>query len=299
MIRYKITNKLPYLGGKHILVTGLHRSGTTFIGTVLAEAKKAGYVYELCNPDHGHYVDHVTHTCAICKLKLINYPYITKGSSFEKKYFRHIKHHLNMRAISRKISISKDPFILFSSEWYEKKFNAEILITSRNPLSYVSSIKRINWPFDFSDILNQKDLVDTYFPEYIELIERYVDKEKSLIKQATLLWNLGAKYVIEMQKQHTEWHFLKHEEFAENPMQNFESLFNDLNLEYNDSIKSYIDEITNKNNPKESNPKRTHSLVRDSKATIDTWKERLTDLEVNWVLDNTVELGKELYPELY
>ena len=43
----------------------------------------------------------------------------------------------------------KDPFALFSSEWLADRFAVVPIIMIRKPVAFVSSIKRLNWGFDY------------------------------------------------------------------------------------------------------------------------------------------------------
>jgi len=49
----------------------------------------------------------------------------------------------------------KDPFAVFSAPWFRSRLGCQVIITVRHPAAFVSSLKRLNWPFNLNDLLNQ------------------------------------------------------------------------------------------------------------------------------------------------
>jgi hypothetical protein len=146
-----------------ILVTGSHRSGTTWVGRMLAKAPDVCYIHEpfnvsdppgpgVCNVRFDHWFTHV-HAGNEDRY----YPALRK--TIESKYslasalrtvqslgdLRHVMHeyrHFDKHRRRGSRSSLKDPLALLSAEWLAERFGAVVLIVIRHPAAFVSSIQR-------------------------------------------------------------------------------------------------------------------------------------------------------------
>ena len=167
-----------------ILVTGAHRTGTTWVGKMLAANPRTAYISEPLN---------ALHRPGVLSAKVpFWYLYITEEN--ETQYlpaFQEMigfRYHLlaEIRSLrSRKDflrmgrdymiffngrlrgqrALIKDPFAVFSTPWFAKKLNCKVVITIRHPAGFASSLKRLNWPFDFHDLLAQPALMRDYLEQ--------------------------------------------------------------------------------------------------------------------------------------
>ena len=80
----------------------------------------------------------------------------------------------------------KDPFAVFSLAWFAERLNCQIVVTVRHPAGFASSLKRLNWSFDFQDLLNQPLLMRDWLEPYRSLMLGI--REDDIIGQASLLW---------------------------------------------------------------------------------------------------------------
>jgi len=200
---------------KPILVTGSHRSGTTWVGRILSVSPDVGYIHEPFNPLHRRL------NPGICKAKFkYQYTYVTEEN--EAKFyddilatikFRYnllhqikvvIKKRQGFRTLARQYigfltnryikhvrPLFKDPLALFSTEWLSKRFNMDVVILIRHPAAFVSSVKRMNWPaHDFSQFLKQPLLVRDHLYPFEKEIKDLVKNEHDVIDEGILLWKL-------------------------------------------------------------------------------------------------------------
>ena len=77
----------------------------------------------------------------------------------------------------------------------------------------------------------------------------------------------------------------------------FSHLFNALELPLTAETKAYIEKTTSSGNPSEA--KGTNFQARDAKASLDTWKKRLTGDEIAIVSAITKPLGEHFYPTMF
>src|SRR3972149_1862423 len=153
-----------------ILVTGAHRSGTTWVGRMLASHPRTAYISEPLN---------VLHRRGVYRADVERwYTYITEGN--EDKYLPAFHELLNFHyhlfselgslrsqkdflRMGRDLAIFmngklrgqrvllKDPFAVFSAPWFAQKLNCQVVITVRHPAAFASSLKRLNWTYDFKN----------------------------------------------------------------------------------------------------------------------------------------------------
>jgi hypothetical protein len=163
-------------GRRPILVTGMPRSGTTWVGRMLTASGEVGYINEPLNrsASPGTFRISVDHW----------YPYVTAENE-ERLLPRleealHFKYHLArelkqcrtrtdlhhtlktwagfVRSRKRR-PLVKEPHAVFSVDWFTRRLGSDVVVTVRQPLAVVSSWKRLDWSFDFADLLEQPALM--------------------------------------------------------------------------------------------------------------------------------------------
>ena len=218
-------------------MTGSHRSGSTWVGTTLGKSSSVGYIHEPFNLEH---------RLGICGAKFDYwFPYITEDNeeivceeiqkTLDFKYniigeleiinslkdvgrlFRDYGIFVKYRLLKVRPLI-KDPIAIFSTEWLASKFNMDVVVLIRHPAAFVSSIKVKQWSFPFSHLLAQPLLIRDYLYPFKEEIEEYTIQEKDVIEQAILLWKIIHYVIIEYQKNHKNWIFIRHEDISRDPV---------------------------------------------------------------------------------
>ena len=110
--------------------------------------------------------------------------------------------------LTRQRVLLKDPFALFSAAWFSRRFDTQVVIVLRHPAAFVSSLKRLNWSFDFADLLAQPALMRDYLAPFRQEMESAPD---DLIGQASLLWRIGTHTISQLKMKHPEFHIIQHE----------------------------------------------------------------------------------------
>ncbi len=298
---------------KPILITGSHRSGSTWAGQMLAVAPHVAYIHEpfniaikasvnpkpfkywfqyICEENSEYYNSVID--------GIINYKY-PLNSIVKQRTIRGI-----IKAIRNKLIFSwhkinndrpliKDPIALFSAEWLYKKFNMDILVMIRHPAAFCSSLKIKNWKFDFNHFLKQPLLMEKYLSKFEKKIREYTKTEKDIIDQAILLWNC-IHYTINLYREtHPEWLFIKHEDLSRDPIQQFQSIYEAFDLEFTDRVKTRIPKSSGSHNPIEQQVK--NEFLRNSKENIYSWKNRLSQSEIELIKMKTYEVSTLFYSE--
>lgn len=302
---------------KPILVTGSHRSGTTWVGRMIASSPAVLYIHEPFNVKH--YTDEsevqfrywFTHLCQENEGQY--YRYIKNILDFRydlpkqlrsaktlqavkeeaKNYIQHLQYRL-----SGIRPLIKDPIALFSAEWFSSRFNADVLVMIRHPAAFAGSLKVKNWNFPFSDLINQPLLMERYlYPFEAEIIE-FAEVQQDIVDQAALLWKLLHYVILHYQKTHPEWLFVRHEDLSQHPLAGFQAIFEQLNLEFTPQSAAVIQSYSSVHQSDTLKPEVEYvDLKRDSLANILTWKQRLTASEIERIRQRVQDVSLAFYAD--
>lgn len=304
------------VGKNKILVTGSHRSGTTWVGKMISGSDSVGYIHEPFNP--------TIYRPGICGARFNGFTYVSKEN--EDYYFRHLKNTFefsyNLTGAIRSVRgwkdikrvvqefstfhefrkngkrpIVKDPIAVFSAEWLGSKFNMDVIILIRHPAAFASSIKRMKWTHSFTDFLKQPSLMKEHLYPFEEEIRAFAEKEHGVIEQAILIWRLIHHMISKYQRSHKDWIFLRHEDLSREPIKHFQRIFKKLNLQFTDKIKAVIEEYSSGSNESEAAEGVIHLLKRDSRSNIYNWKNRLTLQEITEIRHRVEAISHEFYSD--
>lgn len=297
---------------KPILITGSHRSGSTWVGNMVSLSPSVVYVHEPFNLDRA---------LGICRAKFdCWFQYICYDNeslylndiedclNFKYKFSEEFKSARSLKDIAKlsrdymrfvgckalkKKPLIKDPIAVFSAEWLAKRFNMDVLILIRHPAAFAGSLKKAGWTHPFSHFLEQPLLIERHLSKYRSEIEEYSKTEKDIVDQAILLWNLVHHMILDYRESHPDWIFMKHEDLSRDPLEEFRNIYNRLGLDFSMSIQQEIETFSSG----DSNKEELGSLKRDSLSNISSWKKRLTCDEIRRIKESTQELAKEFYTE--
>ncbi len=309
---------------KPILVTGSHRSGTTWVGRMLAAAPSVLYIHELFNPTLAR------KNRGICRARF-DYWFTYVSAANEQNYYREIRQALELRynlpaklqtvrsrralrravrersqfAQSRRAGdrpLLKDPIAFFSAEWLAARFAMDVVVLIRHPAAFAGSLKVKNWRFPFSHFLEQPLLMEAYLRPYEAEIAQFAQKEQDIVDQAALLWKLIHCVILQFQQEHPDWLFVRHEDLSQDPAAGFRSLFARLGLDYSAeaarTVQAYsAPGATAVAASEEREAQLFAALRRNSAANVWTWKERLTPGEIGRVRDRVAEISQAFYTE--
>ena len=171
-------------------------------------------------------------------------------------------------------ALLKDPFAVFSVPWFAQKLNCKVVITVRHPAAFASSLQRLNWSFDFKDLLNQpllmRDQLEIYREQMLSI------KANDVIGQASLLWKMIYHAVHATRSLNLEFQIVRHEDFSRDPINQYRDLYATLGLGFTSRVEKVILNSSSSENPAELSLKKTHSVKLDSAANIKNWKKRLS-----------------------
>ncbi len=311
-----------------ILVTGAHRTGTTWVGKMLAASGQTAYISEPLN---------VLHRPGVLRIPIRHwYTYICPEN--EAGYFPafqemlDFKYHLGseirslrsrkdflrmgrdartfwqarLSALSagpRQRPLLKDPFALFSIPWFIQRINCQVVVTVRHPAAFASSLKRLNWPFHFQDLLDQPLLMRDWIEPFRAEIEGLVAEEKrtasnDILAQGSLLWRVAYSVVAEFKNRFPQIQVVRHEDLSLDPLKGYQALYAALGLDFNPLAQKTILESSSSDNPSEASSQNVYAVRLDSRAALHNWKKRMSSEEIRRVRQLTEDVASLYYPDL-
>lgn len=299
--------------GRHVLVTGSHRSGTTWVGKSIALNPRVAYVHE---PFHGGNPN------ALVGLRPNHWFEYAPGSSRKEELGRRFDDLFAaspVRRASREARLMglgvgktprrffeyliegsrrdrlllKDPLALLSAGWLYERYGLQVVCMIRHPLSFVGSLKKAGWTFGFENLYEQKELMrDVLFP-FEEEIRHACGRPWDLAEGGGLLWNVLHFVILGYRERYPSWAFVRYEDLAREPLAGFRHLYEVLDLRISEEIEAEIEAYTSVDNPTESEA--TEYRPRDARKGLENWKKRLSPEEAQRVREKTRDLTASFY----
>jgi len=293
-----------------ILVTGAHRSGTTWTGRMLAVAPETGYIHEPFNVDHRHGVCRApidlwfTHVHAgneeryapgLARTLAFDYDLWgglarVRSSSDLKTVIRTAREFRAARSTHAR-PLMKDPLALFSAEWLASRFRMEGVVMIRHPAAFAASVKSLGWRHPFGHFVAQPELMAGPLTPFAGEIRSHAQAPRPLVEELALLWNLAYLRVADYRERHPEWIFVRHEDLARDPAGGFAGLYARLGLPFTSAVRDALAVYSAPG----ILPASAFAVRRDSLATVDVWKRRLPPDEVTILRERTAAVAGAFY----
>ena len=296
-----------------ILVTGSHRSGTGWVGSVLAASPRPiGYVWEpfsvlhrpgTCAARFEHWFPYV---CAENEADvrgpvadMLRWHYATaaelaalRSPKDAARMVRDVSRFARNRR-RRAVPLLKDPIAVFSAEWLHETFAVEPVLLVRHPAAFAASIKRLRLRHPFGDFLAQPLMMRDWVGSFASELEAFAAREQEIVDQAILLWNVIHHAVAAYGTRHPEWPLLRLEDISRDPVEQFHALFDRLGIPRDAGVDDMIVETSDASNPAEAAA--AHSIRRDSASHVWNWKRTLEESEIARVREGTAALAERFY----
>lgn len=239
-----------------LLVTGLPRSGTSWVGKMLEAGGDVVYVNEPLNPQHppgrspGVLRADVTHRfqyiCAdneepwrraftdtlalryhaAAELRRNHRPYDL--ARFAKYWSAFTLGRMRGRA-----ALLDDPYAILSAAWFATRMRVPTLILVRDPVALVGSWRNLAWTVDFRELLGQpllmRDLLGAYEGEMKDLLD-----SDDHVARIALLWRMTYETVARLRGSGTDGvHIRRYEDLAADPIDGFREVYATLGLTWN------------------------------------------------------------------
>jgi hypothetical protein len=304
------------VSGRPILITGSHRSGTTWVGRALESGGEVGYIDEPFGRDHRpgilpaafpHWFPAIRPEqeqelqAQVARMLDFRYQVGAELRSLRsaKDAGRMVRDAGRFRRYRRRglRPLLKDPIALFAAPWLSERFQMQVVVMIRHPAAFASSLKRMNWSHPFADFRDQQELMEGPLREYAASVDDYCRAEHDIVDQATLMWTMFHDVIDTYRQRHPEWLFVRHEDVSRAPASGIAEICAYAGIEYNGAVADYVGRTTVAGNPAEAPSGQAHQLRRDSAAATTTWKTRLTPDEIRRVRERTGPVASRFYHE--
>jgi sulfotransferase family protein len=297
-----------------ILVTGAHRSGTTWVGKMLALAPGVGYVHEPFSPRTPNGLspaDFRRYYTVVTEENADRYrPGLER--SLELRYdlgaqLRSVRSWRDVARIPRDYRrlrdwrrngcrpLMKDPIALLSADWLAGTFGMDVVVLIRHPAAFAASLERLGWRHSFATFFDERGRLPDVIAPFEAEIRAQAERPGDALAQAALLWRLLYHAVDGYRERHPEWIFLRHEDASLDPAGTFERLYDRLGLELTPAARAEIEESSAADNPSELPT--PHAVALDSAASLGRWRDQLTPDEVETLRERTRDVWPRFYAE--
>jgi len=195
------------------------------------------------------------------------------------------------------LPLIKDPIALVSTEWMATRFDIDVVVMVRHPAAFVSSMKRMNWPFQPRRwALSQPALMRDFLEPYRAELEALDRTGGDIIDQASLLWKVLAHVVAQYRERHPDWIYLRHEDISLEPVAGFETLYGQLGLDFSEPIRCTIENYSAASNPNQAEGD-AKTIQLNSRENISSWKKRLSLHEIDRIRFRVEGVCEAFYPD--
>lgn len=298
-----------------ILVTGMPRSGTTWVGRMLCAGGSAGYLNEPFNlaTSPGTFRIPVEHW----------YPYIDAenearflpelADAFRFRYpLRHelarcrsrtdllhtLKSWRHFVAARGRRPLVKEPHAVFSAGWFAERLGSDVVVTVRHPAAVVASWKRLEWSFDFTNLLEQQALVRERLGPFAPAMQATLAPEKDLVDRVALLWRIIYSLVADDRERYPRLRVVRQEDLSRDPLDGYRALYGALGLPFTGEAAAAVAASSSSENPKTTPVESPHETRIDSRANLESWRPRLDADEIRRIRTITGETASRYYTEL-
>jgi sulfotransferase family protein len=298
-------------GGRPILVTGAHRSGTTWVGKMLALAPGVAYVHEPFSPrtpkglspaGFDRYFTVVSdanaarYASGLERSLALRYDLGAQLRSARSwrdvvRIPRDYRRLLDARRGGRR-PLMKDPIALLSAEWLAETFGMDVVVLIRHPAAFAASLKRLGWKHSFDTFIQDGRVPEVLRPYEAEIREQ-AERPGEILAQAALLWRVLYNAVDGYRERHPHWSFVRHEDASADPVATYERLYGRLGLEFTAAARETIARASAPDNPAELPT--PHAVELDSAASLGRWRDDLTSEEVETLRERT----RDVWPRFY
>jgi hypothetical protein len=295
---------------KPILVTGSPRAGTSWVGRMLSQAPLIRYIHEPFNirsrpcycgvkfdywflyltPDNSRpFHSHLKHTFfpSFNRIGLFNLITTIAQTRRIRPIIGYLQAYLPYRPLV------KDPLAVFSAKRLADLFNMDVVVLIRHPAAIVSSYKTLKWTHPFSHFLHQPELMEEHLAPFQVEIEDFAKNEYDAVDQAALLWKLIHYMIIKYQEKHPDWIFVRHEDLASEPIENYQKLFNRLKLPFSEHVREVIQEHSFQ--AQLSDTTRPYMIKQNSFKAISKWKKYLTPTDITRIRKRVEEVSSHFF----
>jgi hypothetical protein len=304
------------VSGRRILMPGSHRSGTTWVGEMLALSRGVHYVHEpfapmyerawVRTPTRHRYLHQPADARGpldedLKRIARLHPPWLTiaRRARGVRNALRILEEAASTAAARRRgaRALIKDPFALLMAEWIASRTGASVVVLVRHPAAFASSIKRLSWRLDVGWLLDQPSLMEGDLERFREELERDRAGTNDLLDHAALVWRALNTVVLRYERQHPTWTVIRYEDLAADPVSGVGELCRRVGVTWTPRMERLVRDRNAPRHGAEVTAGSKGDTRRDSRQAMWTWLGRLNTEEIDRVRASTAALASHWYPD--
>lgn len=292
---------------KPVVICGLHRSGTTYVGRILSLADSTYVLHEPFNPVWGLEYAPSTYTYwtkdntnsdadeIVCKAMAFYGKFVKPTSNkrgLQKIRYKVLggKQHLQWNALKLKKFLGmppenivwKDPFCTFMVDYLTRICKIKTVVMVRHPCAHYSSVDKQNWHFDIGNLTGQQKLINDFGKG---IPEGYWEKAKNdNLVSIALLWKLMSRMLASVSEKNDNLLLVRHEDLCLDPENEIHRICMHIGMDFTSPMTNYI-KVTSQGPSAEAPAGQVHGFQRDSRALINIWRKNLSRDQVTTLLE--------------
>lgn len=289
-----------------LIVCGLHRSGTTFVGEVI---RKAGFLvvheplnerfgmagvnvaYPYCEEESGAFADLIDDAVRLAR------PWNTDDSFVKARGVRRqvyrltggrsglvwgwLRLRLGVGVPHPRICL-KDPFLSLATPWLVRRHGLPVVCMVRHPAAIHYSTEKQGWRFDIDNLQRQGLLIARYGKDIPEA--HWMLAKKHAAASIALLWKLMVRVNAPLASKDERLLMVTHESFCLQPVEATRQICGHLCIPFTPTLEGFVLEHSVGGRTEAKN-NRTHDFKRDSRSIPDIWRGKLAPGEEDMILD--------------
>ena len=310
-----------------LLVTGLPRSGTSWVGKMLEASGEVVYVNEPLNPKHppgrspGVLDGPVTHRFqyisaeddaawrrAFADTLSLRYRVVPELRQNRSAYdlARMVKYatSFGVGRLRGRRALLDDPYALFSTRWLVEEMGCRAVVLVRDPVAFVGSWRTLGWTIHFHELLEQPALVRDHLGPYVDRMRALVGSPDWVARSA-LLWEMAYDVVDRSVRSLAGVQLISYESLVAEPMERFADLYGTVGLRWSEAAQSRVRAATTEQAGAAEGAmrwsvrgglSRTAYRPMGRATALSTYRERLTPEEIARVRELTQGVADRILP---
>jgi hypothetical protein len=309
--------------GGALLVTGMPRTATSWVGKMLEASGALVYVNEPLNPQHppgrspGVLRADVTHAFQYISahnervwlpafqdtVRLRFHPLAElRRNHGPYDLLRTLKYTagFGLGRLRGRRALLDDPYAVFAAPWLARRVGCQVVVTVRDPVATVSSWRRLGWTPRLAELLAQPALVRDRLARFAPDLEAALAADgDDGVGPASLLWRVIYGTVAAYRQELPGLEVVRHEDLSADPVPAFRSLYGRLGLPFGPGAERAILAATSAGSGggamrwsvSGGGLSKTAARRLDSRANLGVWRERLSDEEVARIREATADVA--------
>ena len=305
-----------------LLVTGMPRTATSWVGKMLEASGRLVYVNEPLNPQHppgrspGVLRAEVEHAFQYISeenervwlpafrdtVRLRFHPLAElRRNHAPYDLMRTVKYTagFGLGRLRGRRALLDDPYAVFAAPWLHRRVGCRVVVTVRDPVATVASWRRLGWRPRLGELLAQPALVRDRLARFVPELEAAGGDEGDGVDQASLLWRVIYGTVAAYRGEIPGLEVVRHEDLSADPVPAFAGLYDRLGLPFGPEAERAIVAATAGGagggamrwSVSAGGVSKTAARRLDSRANLQVWRERLAPEEVARIRELTAEVA--------